>query len=56
MINSYFSSISEFLKMGHYADYVWPAYTIVIVALIAKHWISVRQNKKLLKMLRSKLK
>ena len=53
MIHTYFSSLSELIRMGHYAEYVWPAYAIVITVLIIKHRISVRQNKRLLKMLRS---
>ena len=52
MIESYFSSISEFLKMGHYAQYVWPAYAVVLVVLVLKQRISARQNKRLLKMLK----
>lgn len=54
MIHNYFSSLSEWMSMGHYAEYVWSAYAIVITALIIKHRISVRQNKRILKMLRRK--
>ncbi len=49
---SYFSSIHDFFNMGHYAIYVWPAYAVVVLALIIKHRISARQNKRILKMLR----
>ena len=34
--------MSAFLNMGGYAGYVWPAYAIAAVVLIALVWDSVR--------------
>lgn len=33
--------MSEFLNMGGYGDYVWPAYAIAAAVLIALVWHSV---------------
>lgn len=35
MIESHFKTFHDFLQMGGYADYVWPAYTLVFIVLIA---------------------
>jgi heme exporter protein D len=34
--------MSEFLHMGGYAGYVWPAYAVAAAVLIALVWHSVR--------------
>lgn len=31
----YFHSISQFIHMGGYADYVWSAYSIVLAVMLA---------------------
>ena len=43
------TSISKWLAMGGYAPYVWSAYGISIVALIALCWHSLRQHRRLRK-------
>jgi len=43
--------MSEFLHMGGYAGYVWSAYGIALVVLIANLWLPVLANRKLRKRL-----
>lgn len=49
---SYFTSLSAFLHMGGYADYVWPAYAIVIIILGINLFLSISKLKKMIKQLR----
>ena len=34
--------MSEFLQMGGYAAYVWTAYGITLVVIVANAWLAVR--------------
>ncbi|HEX5339837.1 MAG TPA: heme exporter protein CcmD [Gammaproteobacteria bacterium] len=45
-------SVHEFLVMGGYAMYVWPAYGIAAVVLIVNAWLPGRQLRRLLKQLK----
>jgi len=38
-----FSSFAAFLHMGGYAYYVWPAYVLVLIVLLANGIIAWRQ-------------
>jgi len=49
-----FSSVSAFLLMGGYADYVWSAYTIALIVLVVNSVIALRQFRKIKKQLRIK--
>lgn len=42
-----FSSFGEFLAMGQHGAYVWPAYCIVVAAVIAIHILVRLRQKKL---------
>jgi len=44
-----FHSVSSFLHMGGYADYVWPAYAIVAVVLVANILKPLRRQRRLLR-------
>lgn len=44
----------EFLTMGGYARYVWPAYAIAAVILIVNAWLPGRQLRRLLAKLRDR--
>lgn len=39
--------MSEFLHMGGYAVYVWPAYGITAVVLAANLWLPLRRHRRL---------
>ena len=51
MIGS-FSSLSAFIHMGGYADYVWPAYAMVLIALLANLIGASAKLKRLIKKIR----
>jgi heme exporter protein D len=36
--------VIEFLKMGKYAAYVWPAYGITLLILLASAWAARRRR------------
>ena len=38
-----FSTVSEFLKMGHHGIYVWVAYGTVFLVLFIQWWIIKRE-------------
>jgi heme exporter protein D len=47
--------VTEFLAMGGYAAYVWPAYglaAVVLIALLAQSWRSARRRAAELEQLR----
>lgn len=50
------SSWHEFLTMGGYGAYVWPAYGIALVVLVANAVLPGRQQRALLKQLRRRVK
>lgn len=39
-------TIAEFLAMGGYAAFVWPAYLISLVVLVANLYYALRQKRK----------
>lgn len=39
-------SLHEFIDMGGYAAYVWPAYAIALVVMAASAWSAVRGLKR----------
>jgi heme exporter protein CcmD len=43
-MNPYFASLADFLHMGGYAGYVWPAYAAVAVILVA---VAVKSRRKI---------
>lgn len=43
----YFYTVSDFLHMGGYAIYVWPAYSIVLFVLVFNVVVAVKQKKKI---------
>ncbi|HEY7689417.1 MAG TPA: heme exporter protein CcmD [Dongiaceae bacterium] len=46
------SSLSDFLAMGGYAGFVWPAYAIaaaVLIGVLAVSWRQLRQARELLR-------
>ena len=45
----------EFLTMGGYAVYVWPAYAIAAVVLIVNAWLPGRQLRQLLDQLKCRM-
>jgi heme exporter protein D len=45
----------EFLIMGGYAAYVWPAYAITAVVLIVNAWLPGRQLRRLLEDLKRRM-
>lgn len=47
MIHPYFASIADFFLMGHYAQFVWPAYAIVFFVLILLLWFTNRRYQKI---------
>ncbi len=40
--------MSEFLRMGGYAPYVWSAYGVTLIVLIYNAWAAYRHHAKLL--------
>jgi heme exporter protein D len=46
----------EFLTMGGYAAYVWPAYAIVAVVLIVNAWLPGRELRRLLDQLKRRVR
>ena len=49
-----FDSFSNFIHMGGYAAYVWPAFAITLVVLVANIIIPARRHKKLLQQNRAR--
>jgi len=49
------NSLSEFLHMGGYGQYVWSAYGITFVAMLLALLIPVRQHRGLRKRLKKQL-
>ncbi|MGH8278187.1 MAG: heme exporter protein CcmD [Gammaproteobacteria bacterium] len=49
------SSWHEFITMGGYAAYVWPAYAIALVVMLANAVLPLRRQRMLLKDLRRRL-
>ncbi|HKT32697.1 MAG TPA: heme exporter protein CcmD [Gammaproteobacteria bacterium] len=49
------SSWHEFFTMGGYAAYVWPAYVIVLVVMVANAILPGRRQRALLKHLRRRM-
>lgn len=43
-MSPYFASLADFLHMGGYAGYVWPAYAAVAVVLVA---VAVKSRRKI---------
>lgn len=41
-------SLHEFLTMGGYAIYVWPAYAITAAVMVVNAWLPGRRLKKML--------
>lgn len=48
----YFTSWHDFLRMGGYAMYVWPAYAAVIVVLLVNGFSNARRLRHLLNQLK----
>ena len=48
-------NVAEFLTMGGYAVYVWPAFTIVGLTLGAQWWLAKRYEKKVYKAIKQSL-
>ncbi len=48
-------SLESFLAMGGYAGYVWPAYAVFFVVLIADYLAPVVRRRRLLRALRARL-
>ena len=44
-----FTSFSNFIHMGGYAVYVWPAFAITLIVLVINIIIPARSHRKLLK-------
>lgn len=40
-------SLKDFLDMGGYAAYVWPAYALTLVVIVGAAWASRRQHRRL---------
>ncbi|HET7369499.1 MAG TPA: heme exporter protein CcmD [Gammaproteobacteria bacterium] len=49
------NSLHEFLHMGGYAAYVWPAYGIVAVVMIANVVIARRRHRRLVEELQQRV-
>lgn len=49
------SSLETFFNMGGYAAYVWPAYAVFFIVLIADYIAPSLRRRKLLRELRSRL-
>jgi heme exporter protein D len=49
------ASFDSFLRMGGYAAYVWPAYTVFFVVLIADYLAPSLRRRRLLRELRGRL-
>jgi len=47
----YFQSLNQFLHMGGYAHYVWPAYGIASVVIISNILAAFYQKKRVVKSL-----
>lgn len=47
-----FKTLNDFLHMGGYAMYVWPAYIIVFLFIMINLINNLQQHKKILKQLR----
>jgi heme exporter protein D len=47
-------SFHEFLTMGGYAVYVWPAYIIAAIVLIVNAWLPARRLRGLLNEMRQR--
>ena len=47
------SDWGQFFAMGGYGDYVWSAYLVVAVALIANIWVPLRSRAAVLRRLRA---
>jgi len=47
-----FASIQAFIAMGGYADYVWSAYAIVLVALLLHMIVAKTKLRRVIKQLR----
>ena len=45
--------MAEFLAMGGYAWYVWPAYGVTAIVLIANLLLPLRHRRRLLRQLRT---
>lgn len=43
----YFHNLNAFVAMGGYAWYVWPAYFIALLILIANAWFAKRNFRKI---------
>jgi len=48
-------SLQHFFAMGGYADYLWPAYAVFFVVLLADFLAPVLRRRRLLRELRSRL-
>jgi heme exporter protein D len=49
------TSWHEFVTMGGYAAYVWPAYGLAVIVLIANIAVPTRQHKRLIGQLKRRL-
>jgi len=53
MMHTYFYSFSQFIRMGHDAMFVWPAYGIVLMTLAIVYWRARKKHRQMLLRLRS---
>ncbi|MBB6244186.1 heme exporter protein D [Rhodanobacter sp. A1T4] len=49
------SSLQHFLAMGGYAGYLWPAYAVFFIVLLADFFAPLLRRRRLLRELRSRL-
>lgn len=49
---AYFHSLSSFISMGGYGQYVWPAYALAFVILVGNLFVARRRLRQTLKNLR----
>ncbi|MBL4794409.1 MAG: heme exporter protein CcmD [Pseudomonadales bacterium] len=45
----YFESLSDFIQMGNHGLYVWSAYGITAVVVLAVMWYPIKRRKELAK-------
>lgn len=45
-------SLQEFLNMGGYAAYVWPAYALTLLVIVGAAWLSRQRHRRLIAQLR----
>lgn len=48
------SNFAQFLTMGGYAIYVWPAYGVCLVVLLANVWLPIRRRRQFIRRLNRK--